>query len=132
MLAVSPTSPSPRAVWSGFNHATATPPNARIDLAPAAEDFFKRFHRWVREWRAETLYSSLVVEKINHRAFQQIVNMKELAIDLILKEIETQPDLLYLALQIITGQDPVPQSDKGNVRAATDAWIEWGRRNRPD
>jgi hypothetical protein len=73
---------------------------------------------------------SFVDDKIKQPSFKKIVDMKEVVVPLILKEIETQPDLLYLALQLIMGDDPVPRSDKGNVRAAVDAWIEWGRRNK--
>ena len=110
--------------------ASATPTQIRTSLDEIRDDYFSIFHRSVTKWRSETIYLSLVDEKLLHPAFQNLVALGDDAIDLILKEIETRPDLLYLALQIITGEDPVPASMKGDVRSAVDMWIEWGRRNR--
>lgn len=90
------------------------------------EDDFARFHRLLNQWRAQTIYSSFIEEKVKHPAFRQIVDIGEAAIPWILKEIKVCPSFLYLALQIITGENPVPPQDRGKARAAIDAWIEWG------
>lgn len=94
----------------------------------AKEDYIDRFYRLVSQWRAQTLHSSFTEQKVQHSAFRQIVDMGESAVPLILKEIATHTDFLYLALQLITGENPVPERDRTSARAAIDAWILWADR----
>ena len=72
---------------------------------------------------------SSIDEIVEHPAFQEIVAMGEDIIPEILGEIRYQPDLLFLALQIITGENPMSQTGKGDVLAAVDAWLQWANRN---
>jgi hypothetical protein len=66
----------------------------------------------------------------DHPAFVEMVSMGDRAIPLIIGEIERQPDLLVGALVRITGENPVPQDDQGDVYAMAMAWIEWYRRRK--
>lgn len=93
------------------------------------EDYIDRFHKLADQWRAQTLHSSFIEQKVQHFAFKQIVGMGTIAIPLILNEIMTNPDFLYFALQLITGENPVPKRDRASVRAAIDAWIMWAHRS---
>lgn len=103
------------------------------DIYPETkEDDFARFHRFVDQWRAQTIFSSFIEEKVKHPAFRQIVDLGPVAIPWILKEIKVKPCFLYLALQMIVDENPVPSHDRGDVRAAIDAWIQWGNREGHD
>ena len=130
MTDLSATAPFPRFPWPVVGILISATPPAHDMYSAAQEDYFARFHRLLGQWRAQTLYSSFIEEKVQHPAFRQIVEMKEDAIPLILKEIETRQDFLYLALGIITGQDPVPANDRSNPKAAVDAWLAWGEREK--
>ena len=61
-------------------------------------------------------------------SYQQIVGMGEIAVPLILRELETEPAQWFWALRAITGENPVPPESRGRVREMTQAWIEWGHR----
>lgn len=123
--------------------ATATAPYGRYDnghwtvaqphtkYQAAMEDYVDKFRSLVKKWRAETLWCSFVTEAIEHEAFQEILALAEThgdeIIRLIVEEIEIQPDFLIAALPILTGQDPVRDSDRGNLSAMAYAWAQWYR-----
>ncbi len=88
------------------------------------------FYKLLRQWRMETLWISSITEAINRPAFKKIVKMGEKVLPLILEEISVQPDLLVAALPIITGEDPVHETDRGNLPAMAIAWTEWYREHR--
>jgi hypothetical protein len=46
---------------------------------------------------------------------------------LLLRDLAASPGLWVWALPEITGEDPVPASDRGNVRKMSEAWVNWGR-----
>lgn len=115
--------------WSMIDTFTNSTPPVSYSYDASKEDYIARFTRLVDQWRYQTIYSSFVEEKTKHSAFKQIVAIGQDAIPLILREIYVRSDFLYLALQMITGENPVPQRDRGKVHAAVDAWIEWGRRS---
>ena len=103
--------------------------NHRIYDSSIQTDYLSRFRKLVEKWRAQTIYMSSIDEIVEHPAFQEIVAMGEDIIPEILGEIRYQPDLLFLALQIITGENPMSQTGKGDVLAAVDAWLQWANRN---
>ena len=43
------------------------------------------------------------------------------------RRLEAQPSLWVWALPRITGANPVPATDGGNIRKMTHAWLNWGR-----
>jgi hypothetical protein len=44
-----------------------------------------------------------------------------------LGDLEQRPKLWVWALPEITGTDPVPPADAGEVAKMRDAWLRWGR-----
>jgi hypothetical protein len=92
------------------------------------DDYVSRFNRSVRKWRAETAYLSSTTDMFEHPSFIKIVQMGPKAAPLIISEISRQPDLLLGALPKITGENPVPSTDRGDIYAMASAWIEWYRR----
>jgi hypothetical protein len=63
----------------------------------------------------------------DHPAYREIISMGKPVVPLILAELEERPDYWFAALRAITGEDPVPNEARGNVRAMTGAWLAWGR-----
>lgn len=86
------------------------------------------FRALVKTWRAQTYYSSSIREMVEHPAFQKIVAMGKKVVPLIIEEIDQHPDFLVMALPMITGEDPIRDSDRGDVFAIAEAWVEWYNR----
>jgi hypothetical protein len=65
----------------------------------------------------------------NHPAFQDIISMGEAVVPLMLQDLQVRPRLWVWALPEITGSDPVPASDRGNIARMSEAWVRWGKAN---
>lgn len=89
----------------------------------------KKFDVLVSTWSYNTAVSSSVREMVLDPSYQEIIGMGELAIPLILRELQKKPDHWFWALRSITGIDPVKEEDKGDVRKMTAIWLRWGQDN---
>ena len=87
----------------------------------------ERFTALATEWRQETGALSSTSQMVLHPNYQQIIGLGHAALPLILAELEREPDHWFWALRAITGIDPVPREDRGNLRRMAAAWIAWGR-----
>ena len=100
---------------------------------PVAEDAVQRVHqakfdRLAGQWRRETAFCTSVVEMATHPAYQQIIGMGRVAVPYILRELSRQAEHWFWALKAITGQDPVPERDRGDLAGMARAWLVWGAR----
>lgn len=89
------------------------------------------FRQLVTEWRTERGASSSTTEILLSRAYQSIIGMGEIAVPLILSEMESEgddPDQWFFALQVLTGANPVAEADDGDFQAMAKAWFAWARR----
>lgn len=99
-------------------------------LAPDAaktERLEARFRELARRWREECAVLSSTTAKAVHPAYQQIIGLGPDALPLILRELAQTPGHWFWALKAITGEDPVPEQDVGDVRRMAKAWLNWGR-----
>lgn len=87
------------------------------------------FREFKDRWKRETQYSSSVSEIVTHFAYLRIVGMGPVVIPLILKELENNPDHWFVALQSLTGENPVEAEHRGNLRQMAEDWLEWARRH---
>jgi hypothetical protein len=78
-------------------------------------------------WTAETAHLSSTSAITKHPAFREIVDAGVAALPWLLRKAAQQPSLLVWALPSITGEDPVPQEDRGRIGKMTEAWLKWGR-----
>lgn len=99
----------------------------RTDPSKSVEPHEQRFHRLAATWLAETAYISSTNDLVGHPAFQEIVAMGDAAVPLLLRELERRTGHWHRALRQITGADPVPAADRGNIDKAAEAWLRWGR-----
>ena len=92
-----------------------------------AESVEQKFQRLADVWRAETAYVSASSELVAHPAFQEIVGMGKVVIPFLLRELEMRTGHWHRALRLITGEDPVPLADRGNIAKSAAAWLRWGK-----
>lgn len=91
-------------------------------------NFEAGFRALAELWREETGPLSSPTRKAAHPAYQQIIEMGERAIPLILEDMKDHPGHWSMALQAITGENPVPKDAAGHVDEVACAWTEWGRK----
>lgn len=89
----------------------------------------ERFQDLRDDWKAKTRHLSNTAQISLVFSYQKIIGLGPAAVPLILKELEKEPDHWFWALEAITGENPVSKDDSGDIQAAADAWLEWGRKN---
>lgn len=95
----------------------------------ADANLIARFQALVSEWRREVAWTSSASEMAMHPAYQQIIGKGQVAVPLLLRELEQRPDHWFWALRAITGVDPVPGDHRGKLPEMAKAWLEWGRQH---
>jgi hypothetical protein len=105
----------------------STIPTKPTPATAIPENIQNQFQRLAATWRAETAYLSSTSDIVAHPAFQEIVSMGPVLIPLLLRELENRTGQWHRALSRITGVNPVPQDDRGNMNKTIDAWLRWGR-----
>lgn len=95
-----------------------------------AADLVPTFQRLAKAWKEEKLFfsSMTAIEESPH--YLGIIALGQGVIPLLLKELERDPDYWFTALQTLTGEDPVPAEDRGDLLRMTEHWLSWGRRTR--
>ena len=111
------------------------PPDHPVQAASAvssheAADLVPTFQRLAKAWKEEKLFfsSMTAIEESPH--YLGIIALGQGVIPLLLKELERDPDYWFTALQTLTGEDPVPAEDRGDLLRMTEHWLSWGRRTR--
>jgi hypothetical protein len=105
----------------------ASIPKAETPAQPSAETVEERFRRLEALWTAATGYLSSYTEIVEHPAFREIFRLGDAVVPLLLRDLEKRPRLWVWALPEITGADPVPPGDAGNIARMSEAWLRCGR-----
>lgn len=92
---------------------------------PVAEKIARRFAALREEWLEQTRQLSSTTQIAMHPAYQAIIGMGPAALPLIFAELRREPGPWFWALKAITGEDPVPAQDRGDLVRMTAAWLEW-------
>jgi hypothetical protein len=98
-----------------------------LEAWQAGEEEHVRFRALAERWKSETAHQSNVAKRALHPAYQEIIGMGERAVPLLLAELQREPDDWFWALHAITGANPVPPADRGDLRATAEAWLRWAR-----
>ena len=85
------------------------------------------FETLASQWKEQVGGSSFVAEKTNHPAYQKIIEMGQVVVPFILRELEQKPTHWFEALKAITGANPVQPEQRGRTKQMAQAWIKWGR-----
>lgn len=84
-----------------------------------------KFRGLVARWKEATGHFSSPNDIAIHPAYQQIIGMGPDALPLIFQELRDRGGNWYWALKAITGEDPVPETDRGKVQLMKRAWLKW-------
>jgi hypothetical protein len=95
--------------------------------APQSEQLDDVFQDLMRRWREERGPTSSTTEMAMCPAYQRIIGLGPVAVPLILRELERDPDHWFWALKAITGADPVVPEHRGKLREMSRDWVNWGR-----
>jgi len=87
----------------------------------------ERFSTLAAEWKRDTVLLSSTSAITAHPAYQAIIALGPAVVPLLLQDLEREPTHWFEALQAITGEDPVPEQQRGRILAMTEAWLAWGR-----
>jgi hypothetical protein len=86
------------------------------------------FRKQVQTWKDETKHCSSVKKAVGHRSYLRIIGLGRPAIPLLIRELQERPDHWFVALESITGEDPVPPT--ATFDQAVQAWVDWWSRRR--
>lgn len=87
----------------------------------------ERFEQLTSEWKAQSRFLSNTAQMAMLWPYQGIIGLGSTAVPLILAELRRETDHWFWALEAITGENPVPAESAGDVHAAAEAWLNWGR-----
>lgn len=97
-------------------------------MTVAAEPSLEQgFRESADRWRRDTAVLSSVTAKAMHPAYQRIIGMGPSVVPMLLRHLEREPDHWFWALTAITGEDPVPAEDAGDLDRMAEAWLRFGR-----
>lgn len=94
-----------------------------------AEPVEERFRRLEAIWLAEVGHQSSTTKLIHHPAFQEIIALGQAVVPNMLQDLADRPRLWVWALPEITGADPVPTCDRGDIAKMTEGWLHWAKAN---
>jgi guanylate kinase len=98
-------------------------------LQPVPSGTRARFEQLADAWEHETKFLSNVETIISHPAYVEIIAMGQPAVALILDRLARRRGHWFWALREITGADPVPPTDDGDMVRMSEAWLAWGRQH---
>ncbi len=116
---------------SAHGQGFVDPAGKRDWIAQFQEDSLK-FQQLASDWYRQRGASSSLTQGAVCPAYQQIIGMGERALPLILLQLQREgddPDQWFWALQVITGEQPAEEEDRGNFLSMARAWLEWGKTN---
>jgi len=93
-----------------------------------AEKVEERVRQLVAAWRAEKAFTSSMTALEGSPHYRNIIALGMPVVPLLLRELERDPDYWFEALRAITGEDPVPPEDRGDLIRMTDHWLTWAKR----
>lgn len=90
-----------------------------------SRDVKSEFARLADEWMAGTKYTSSTTVQILHPAFQRAIALGPKVLPYMLAHMESTGAPWFAALQALTGENPVQESDLGRPKKMRQAWLSW-------
>ena len=86
--------------------------------------------RLLARWREETAYLSSSTAIVGHPKYLELIALGPVALPFLFRDLEQTGDgHLSKALQAITGADPIPAGERGQIRKIAATWLRWAREN---
>ena len=101
--------------------SNSTQPKVAADLA--------EFERLADEWERDRPRGLDLTAMAMHPAYQHIIDMGLPAVPWLLARLERLPGHWFLALNRITGAQPVLPENEGNLKAMAEDWLRWGKQS---
>jgi len=87
------------------------------------------FKKQADTWHKETDHLSSPQLITSHEAYLKIISMGASVIPFILQDLHKRGGNWYVALRMLSDQDPVPPEAQGNIPLMKESWLIWGREN---
>lgn len=87
----------------------------------------QKFRRLSATWEYNNEMNSSVSAMSLQPEYQEIIGMGKAVLPFLFRELMASPNHWFWALKSITGEDPVPVADRGNLAKMTEAWVKWGK-----
>lgn len=87
-----------------------------------------QFEAAVMRWLNDMAFDSLPNQMKDHDSFREIIQEGNRVVPLIAANLRRSPSFLFLALEEIFGEDPVPEEAYGNLQATVSSWLQWLQR----
>ena len=87
-----------------------------------------KFAQLVKQWNVERNIVSSLSEIAMCPSYLMIIAMGETALPLIIAQLKREgddPDHWFVALEAITGNDPIPEEAYGDTLSMAEAWLSW-------
>ena len=86
----------------------------------------RRFLSLVEQWREETRGDGVGARTLKHPSYLEILEMGTAVVPLILRDLAAGGGFWIGALTELTGEDPVPATERGRSAKMRGAWLAWG------
>jgi len=97
--------------------------------AVTTETLRQKFERLADTWQKETVLVSNIGLIQSNPSYLGIIAMGKDALPFIFNNMRQNPNHWFIALNAITGVNPVQENDRGNVEAMTTSWLQWAKKN---
>jgi hypothetical protein len=94
-------------------------------LASAPSTLELEFRKHVGQWRKDTQHTSSIKKMVGHPSYKWIIQKGRDVLPLLFRELNAHGDHWLIALNAITGEDPVPA--ESTFEEAVKSWLEWGK-----
>lgn len=91
------------------------------------DDTEHKFKNFSAKWHQQIGPDSSLSNIVGNINYLQVIAMGKKVVPLILQELEREPAPWFVALQAITGENPVDHRSAGNFPKIAEAWLQWGR-----
>lgn len=95
--------------------------------ALCTEALTRRFEELDAAWNQATAVLSSSSQIKAHPAFREVVSWGPLALPMLVSKLQQAPSLWVWAFPEITGEDPIADADRGNIKKMTAVWLRWAR-----
>lgn len=100
-------------------------PTTSILLSPMSV----KFNNLVVDWKQAVKVKSSYNEITSHPSYLRIIGLGPRVLPLIFNELKREPDYWFAALTALTGENPISPESKGDLKAMTKSWLEWGEQH---
>jgi hypothetical protein len=108
---------------------TPTPPGSPPVPGEKGGDLRATFGALCAEWKEQSAVLSSATQMARLPSYRQIIALGPAVVPLLLEELRREPDHWFIALQHLTGADPVQEENRGDLLAMARDWLTWGSRH---